>query len=165
MRRRFRTRNFDATPYPWYYQNITINYRPGWAFTFPADTTLQCGTTDVGNIPEMLLDIDRGTCDQIGWEVKDQIFETEDGSCFKVLREWLVINACQHADVQTPFQLPRDQFAGEVTANSKRTFSSNDVIFNTALSTQGYFTYTQVIIVTDNEAPIITIADLSLIHI
>ena len=64
MRRRFRTRNFDATPYPWYYQNITINYRPGWSFTFPADTTLQCGTTDVGNIPEMLLDIDRGTCDQ-----------------------------------------------------------------------------------------------------
>ncbi len=159
MRRRFRTRNFDATPYPWYYQNITINYRPGWSFTFPADTTLQCGTTDVGNIPEMLLDVDRGTCDQIGWEVKDQVFETTDGSCFKVLREWSVINACQHSNVQEPFQLPRDQFGGTVTANSKRTFSSDDVIFGTALNTQGYFTYTQVIIVMDNEAPIITIAN------
>ncbi|MFK7980175.1 MAG: Calx-beta domain-containing protein [Saprospiraceae bacterium] len=159
MKRRFRTRNFEATPYPWYYQNITINYRPGWAFTFPTDTTLQCGTTDVGNIPAMLLNIDRGTCDQIGWEIKDQIFETGDGSCYKILREWLIINACQHANVQTPFQLPRDQFAGKVTANSKRTFSSDDVVFNTALSTQGYFTYTQVIIVMDNEAPTITIAD------
>lgn len=159
MRRRFRTRNFDATPYPWYYQNIRIDYRPGWAFTFPADTTLQCGTTDVGNIPEMLLDINRGTCDQLGWEVKDQIFETEDGSCFKVLREWSVINACQHSNVQVPFVLPRDQFGGTVTANSKRTFTSDDVIFGTALNTQGYFTYTQVIIVMDNEAPIITIGD------
>lgn len=159
MKRRFKTRNFDATPYPWYYQNITINYRPGWSFTFPADTTLQCGTTDVGNIPEMLLDINRGTCDQIGWEVKDQVFETEDGSCFKVLREWSVINACQHSNVQQPFLLPRDQFAGHVTANSKRTFTSDDVIFGTALNTQGYFTYTQVIIVMDNDAPIITIAD------
>jgi len=159
MRRRFRTRNFDTTPYPWYYQDITINYRPGWAFTFPADTTLQCGMTDVGNIPEMLLAVDGGTCDQIGWEVKDQVFETEDGSCFKVLREWSVINACQHSNVQQPFNLPRDQFAGKVTANSKRTFTSDDVIFGTSLSTQGYFTYTQVIIVMDNEAPIITIAD------
>ncbi len=159
MRRRFRTRNFDATPYPWYFQNITIEYRPGWSFTFPADTILQCGTTDVGNIPEMLLDINRGTCDQIGWEVKDQVFETDDGSCFKVLREWLVINACQHSNVQNPFVLPRDQFGGEVTANSKRTFTSDDVIFGTALNTQGYFTYTQVIIVMDNEAPTITIAD------
>ncbi len=158
MRRRFRTRNPQSSAYAWYYQNIKINYRPGWSFTFPADTTLQCGTTDVGNIPEMLLAIDRGTCDQIGWEVKDQIFETADGSCFKVLREWSVINGCQHSDVQNPFELPRDQFAGKVTANSKRTFTSNDVIAGVPLNTQGYFTYTQVIIVIDNEAPIVTIA-------
>jgi len=159
MRRRFRTRNPASSAYPWYYQNIKINYRPGWSITFPADTTLQCGTTDVGNIPEMLLAINRGTCDQIGWEVKDQVFETEDGSCFKILREWLVINGCQHSDVQHPFVLPRDQFAGKVTANSKRTFTSNEVLSGVPLNTQGYFTYTQIIIVMDNEAPIVTIAD------
>ncbi|MEM1119291.1 MAG: Calx-beta domain-containing protein [Bacteroidota bacterium] len=161
MRRRFRTRNTGSTIYPWYYQNIRVNYRPGWSITFPADTTLQCGTTDVGNIPEMLLGINRGTCDQIGWEVSDQVFETEDGSCFKVLREWLVINGCQHADVENPFNLPRDQVAGTttVTANSRRTYSSTDVVAGVPLNTQGYFSYTQVIIVMDSEAPNITIAD------
>lgn len=159
MRRRFRTRNPESSPYPWYHQNITIDYRPGWSFTFPADTVLQCGTTDVGNIPEMLLAINQGTCDQIGWEVKDQVFETEDGSCFKVLREWLVINGCQHSNVQNPFQLPRDQVAGKVIANSKRTFSSQDTVSGVPLNERGYFTYTQVILVMDSEAPIITVAD------
>lgn len=159
MKRRFRTRSVDSSLYPWYYQNITVDYRPGWSITFPADTVLQCGTTDVGNIPEMVLAINRGTCDQIGWEVKDQIFETEDGSCFKILREWLVINGCQHSDIQNPFELPRDQIGGEVTANSRRTFSSDGNVFGTTLADKGYFTYTQVIIVMDSEAPIITIAD------
>ena len=161
MQRRFRTRSLDDTTFPWFFQNIRVDYRPGWSITFPADTVLNCGTTDVGNIPEMSLTINRGTCDQIGWEVKDQIFETTDGSCFKILREWQVINGCQHSDVQNPFQLPRDQIAGTVTTNSKRTFTSSESVFGIDLSTQGYFTYTQVIIVMDNDAPIITIADVN----
>ena len=160
MRRRFRTRSFDAqTIYPWFHQNITINYRPNWSFTFPPDTTLECGTTNVGNIPEMPLIVNRGTCDQIGWEVKDEVFETEDGACFKVLRQWSVINGCQHADVQNPFSLPRDQVNGKVLANSKRTFNSSESVNGVALNSQGFFTYTQVIVVMDTEAPIITIGD------
>ncbi len=159
MKRRFRTRSVDSSLYPWYYQNITVDYRPGWSITFPADTVLQCGTTDVGNIPEMVLAINSGTCDQIGWEVKDQVFETEDGSCFKVLRQWLVINGCQHSNVQNPFELPRDQIGGTVTADSRRTFTSDGNVFGTTLENLGYFTYTQVIIVMDSEAPIITIPD------
>jgi len=159
MQRRFRTRSTDGSPFPWYHQNITVDYRPGWSITFPADTVLQCGTTDVGNIPEMVLSINRGTCDQIGWEVKDQIFETEDGSCFKILREWLVINGCQHSNVQNPFELPRDQIGGTVTADSKRTFTSDGNVFGTTLENLGYFTYTQVIIVMDDAAPVITIPD------
>ena len=95
MKRRFRTKTFDTTTYPWYYQNVTINYRPGWSITFPADSILQCGNTNVGNIPEMELDVNRGTCDQIAWEVKDEIFETVDGACFKILRHWYIINGCQ----------------------------------------------------------------------
>ncbi|MEM6318231.1 MAG: Calx-beta domain-containing protein [Bacteroidota bacterium] len=159
MRRRFRTVNTGGTDYPWYYQNITIEYQPGWALTLPADTTLPCGMTDVANIPEMALSVANSTCDQIAWEVEDEVFETEDGACYKILRNWYVINACLHGNVQAPFTLPRDQFAGKVTVNSDRTFTSNDTIFGTELRTKGYFKYTQIIVVTDNEAPVITIAD------
>jgi hypothetical protein len=160
MRRRFRTRSMDPQNiHPWYHQNIRVDYRPGWSFTFPPDTVLQCGTTSAGSIPEMELQINGGTCDQLGWEVKDEVFEAEDGACFKILRKWLVINNCQSDDVQQAFELPRDQVDGKVVPSSKRTFSSSETINGTKLSEKGYFSYTQLIVMMDNQAPIISIAD------
>ena len=160
MKRRFRTKALDQeAAFPWHYQNITIDYRPGWSITFPPDTTFQCGTSDPGSIPEMPLVINNGTCDQIGWEVQDEVFETEDAACFKIFRKWYVLNACQHSNIQQPFTIPRDQVDGKVSGNSKRTFTSTDTINGTILSEQGYLTYTQVIVVMDNEAPVITLND------
>ena len=52
----------------------------------------------------------------------------------------MVVNS---ADLQNPFEIPRDQVNGFVLPSSKRTFTSDDLISGTTLGSKGYLTYTQ----------------------
>lgn len=145
----------DGNTSKWLVQNITISYRPSWAITFPSDTTFQCGSV----IPEFPIMINSQSCDVLKWEFTDEIFAGSGGGCYKVLRRWEVINSCILDNTPTIIALPRDpNINGEVTHNSKRTFYAKDLVDGHYLGDYGYFTYTQVLKVTDSEVPIITMS-------
>ncbi len=161
LKRRFRSRDTygAGNASKWYEQNITIKYRPGWSITFPPDTLLECGQVNLDSLPMLPLLVENGTCDLIGWDVKDEKFEGTDGACFKILRHWYVLNGCKQPVNQQAFELPRDQTGDLVLTDSKRTFTANDTVNSNILGDLGYFTYTQLIIVKDFEAPVIVFDD------
>jgi hypothetical protein len=85
----------------------TITVKAAAPFTknmiaYPKDTTIKnsaCTKFDLD--PKKLANgqpriIGEGVCDQVGFSHEDEVFEfAGNGACFKVLRTWTVINACQ----------------------------------------------------------------------
>ncbi len=139
----------------WLEQDILITYRADWEITFPSDTLFQCGSA----VPEFPIMVTTGGPDVLKWEYKDELFAGTGGGCYKVFRKWQVINSCLLNDNAQPLALPRDAGVnGHVPYDGRRTFSSKDTLYGVALGDLGYLTYTQVIKVTDNQAPIVSVS-------
>ena len=139
----------------WLEQNILLTYRPDWEITFPSDTVFQCGAV----VPEFPITVTTGGQDLLKWDYTDELFAGTGGGCFKVFRKWQIINSCLINDNAQPLALPRDAGEnGHVPHDGRRTFSSRDTLYGVALGDLGNLTYTQVIKVTDDQAPIVSVS-------
>lgn len=130
----------------WKYQNITISYKPGWSITLPIDFYGECGD----EVPDADFILNNGSCDILGWEHEDQVFDVVPDACYKVVRTYYIINWCNYVQGQEPIEISREENALGLVYDAK-TITHEDI------ANYGYYSYTQVLKVTDNQAPIITI--------
>jgi len=147
-RRRFRVVDWNGQGLvsEWKMQEINITYNPGWSFTLPVDFFGECGAS----VPDANIIVENGACDLIGWEHEDQVFDIVQDACFKVIRTYHIINWCNYVQGQAPIELGRDENPfGLVT--ELQTITAADV------ANAGYYTYVQVLKVTDNTAPTLSI--------
>lgn len=72
-------------------QTIFIDHVSDWAIEFPADATVECGTTppDFGE-PKIFNE----TCELIAVSYQDEVFNVDPLACYKIVRTWTVINWC-----------------------------------------------------------------------
>jgi hypothetical protein len=72
-------------------QTIFVDHVSDWVVEFPADITVNCGTTvpDFGE-PEIFFE----TCELVGVSYKDELFTVVPDACYKILRTWTIINWC-----------------------------------------------------------------------
>lgn len=130
----------------WKYQEINITYKPGWSFTLPTDFFGECGD----DVPEANIVVENGACDVVGWEHEDQVFDMVEDACYKVIRTYHIINWCNYVQGQDPIELGRTENPFGLV-NEEVTITADDV------DNYGYYTYVQVLKVTDNIAPNISI--------
>ena len=151
-RRRYRITDWNGQGLSseWKYQDINISYTPGWTFTLPVDFFGECGD----QVPDANITIENGACDLVGWEHEDQVFDLVPDACYKVIRTYHIINWCNYVQGQEPIELNRTENALGLV-NTARTISYEDV------SNYGYYTYIQVLKVTDNVAPTLSINEVS----
>lgn len=134
----------------WNFQHINITYQPSWSITLPVDFFGECGD----EVPDADISIVNGNCDVVAWEHEDQVFDQVPDACYKVIRTYHIINWCTYQDGQDPIEINRiENVLGLV--DTARTFTYQD------LSNHGYFTYIQVLKVTDNEGPTVSINNVS----
>lgn len=72
-------------------QVISVDHVSDWAIEFPADITVNCGTTppDFGE-PEVFYE----TCELIAIGYDDEVYNVVPDACYKIVRTWTVINWC-----------------------------------------------------------------------
>ena len=150
---------------------------------FPADkldyTCTNQGSTDPKTTGEPKITNKGGSCPLVGVEYTDEIFDVVPGACYKILRTWKIINWCQVNSSAGANNLGKGRGTGCTAA---RTYSNVDpaTIATAALTdtgnpafkfkttaaailatvcggydSDGYMEYTQVIKVSDNDAPVL----------
>jgi hypothetical protein len=133
-------------------QVITITQVSDWCVEFPEDINGVCNEADPSfGTPEIFFE----TCELIAISFEDQVFDVVADACFKIVRQWTVINWCTVGD-------NIDQQIVEVgTGAGGRRFCEDST------TPDGYITYQQVIKVQDFDAPVIDedfdVADLCII--
>ncbi|MBI1225498.1 MAG: HYR domain-containing protein [Bacteroidetes bacterium] len=72
-------------------QTISIDHVSDWAVEFPADISINCGTTppDFGE-PKIFYE----TCELVAISYTDEVFNVVANACYKIVRTWEVINWC-----------------------------------------------------------------------
>jgi hypothetical protein len=118
-------------------QSVMIAHVSDFIVQFPADQIF--ADCSLGDIPGPV--ISEEDCEQIGISIQDRIFEQVENACYKIERTYTIINHCivdnsssgEFSDLGTPLPVPN-------------TFRDDD----------GYFQYTQIIKVVDEEGPMIT---------
>ena len=148
VKRRFRAVDSQGNPSNWGQQTLTVIYRPDWSITFPIDWVGFCGNT----VPDTDIDISRGLCDKLAYEVSDQIFQTSPGACFKVLRTFTIINWCRF-DQNAPVKEVNRLVDNTDKVTLPQTITSADWGDYSSLS------YVQVLEVRDIEAPVVSVAE------
>ena len=148
IKRRYRAVDWKNNTSSWTEQTVTVNYRANWTITFPTDWTGTCG----GVVPDSDIQIQKGACDKLAYEVKDQVFQTTAGACYKVIRTFTIINWCQYDPNKPVYEVSRiEQNNGIVT--TPQTISS------TTLGSYSQISYTQLLEVRDTEAPVVSVAE------
>ncbi len=73
------------------FKEIEIDHVSDWVVEFPADISIDCGTTvpDFGE-PEIFFE----TCEMIAVSYEDVVYNSVPGACYKIVRNWEVINWC-----------------------------------------------------------------------
>jgi len=91
--------NQSSTPVS---QTITVEYRPDWKLTFPADATITCADVQDGAIPAALgatdIIVSEGPCDQLTLNVEEKTFTGGSDACIKIVRTYTVWNNCGEGD-------------------------------------------------------------------
>jgi hypothetical protein len=74
-------------------QQIIVEHLSDWGVTFPADTTISCGTALPELGPDDTFD---ALSEHIAFSFQDQLFQMVDpsGPCYKIERTWTAINWC-----------------------------------------------------------------------
>ena len=164
-------------------QTINVDHVSDWAVQFPADISVNCGTTppDFGE-PTIFYE----TCELVAVSYDDELFTVVTDACYKVVRTWVVINWCvvgtevdqevvEQSENQLGLPFPQCDLNGDGVCDN-RTFrdswrsgspSSNfrptvlDANRNLTPDTDqdtdpwdGYITYQQVIKVSDTVDPV-----------
>jgi hypothetical protein len=85
-------------------QLITVNAEHEYAIRFPKDYEEVCGTPN----PDTILTNAIG-CDLLAVSVQDEIFTATGNECYKVLRQYSVINWCEYDGESDPVVISRDE--------------------------------------------------------
>ena len=117
-------------------QLITINHISDFAVIFPADVVLNNCTDDPGIIGEPV--IQNEDCELIAVSHTDQVYNVVPDACYKIVRTWTVINWCNY-DLNDP----NNTNLGLALPLPNAYKDDGD----------GYFTYTQVLKIIDQEGP------------
>ncbi len=72
-------------------QRIWVDHVSDWAVEFPADITVECGTTPP-NFGEPV--IFNETCELVAISYEDVVYNVVPEACYKIVRKWTVINWC-----------------------------------------------------------------------
>ena len=126
-------------------QTISVKHVADWQIKFPRDQILACPMSAVTTDS---VEIINGQFDRLAVNVESKMFDVVEGACFKVIRTYHIINWCNYSPGDAPsLRLNLDSLSEE------RVLSSSD------LPNFNYITYTQVIRVNDDEAPIVVVTD------
>ncbi|MEL6925844.1 MAG: HYR domain-containing protein, partial [Bacteroidota bacterium] len=134
-------------------QTVTQLHVSDFVVSFPQDVDRECNE-DLGRFldpqPEDGLpfwpEVTGDDCEKVLVRKSDQVFESEGANCLKIIRTWEVINWCINPDGEAR---PNDDIA---LAADKLKDGGN-----------GYMQFTQVIKLSDTQAPVISCADAVLI--
>jgi hypothetical protein len=139
-------------------QTITVQHVSNWAIQFPANITATCdsGQLPPFGYPEVFFD----DCELVGISYSDQTFNSPSGACYMIVRTWTAVNWCIYTGANpftelTEIQANQD-FNGDGIKNN-RTFKDG---VNNGSGPDGYITYSQIITVVDEEAPVFDVEDL-----
>lgn len=126
-------------------QIVSIRHVADWQIKFPRDQALECPMSAIATDS---VEITNGPSDRLAVSVESQMFDVVEGACFKVIRTYHIINWCNYTPGDAPsMRLNIDSLSEEriLRASDMPNFS--------------YMTYTQIIKVNDNEAPIVVVTD------
>ena len=126
-------------------QTIAINYVADWQINFPDDQSLTC---QMPTLTTDSVEIINGHCDRLAVSVESRMFDVVEGACFKVIKTYHVINWCNY----NPGDAPTHTFNAEKAREGNQLTPAD-------LPDLSYITYTQVIKVNDDEAPIVVVTD------
>lgn len=132
----------------WVEQNIKIEYKANWNITFPADWVGSCAE----EIPSSETYVTNGTCDLLAVEMNEKTFVTDEVACLKVIRTFTVINWCTYQVGEEGIIIARDEDEhGTVITPRIITALGNEKV--------GKITYTQVLKIIDDQAPVVSILE------
>ena len=120
-------------------QSVTIIHTSDFIVQFPDDISFDDCPEELANIPGPMVSED--DCEQVAISIEDRVFDQVEDACYIIERTYTIINHCRvdnpdmgtFTDLGTPLPIPR-------------TFRDDD----------GYFQYTQIVTIQDDEAPSIT---------
>ena len=147
IRRRHKAIDWSGNESDYVTQDVTVEYRPNWVVTLPADWEGSCGD----EVAAPAISVGNGSCDLLGYEVTSRLFEVPGDACFKMERTYHIINWCTYQAGQDPVEIARIE--GDHGVAEGQTITSAD---NAGV---GYFTYVQILKVHDDEGPVVTIQD------
>jgi hypothetical protein len=126
-------------------QLITVEYVEDWEIKFPDDKTLYC---PVQSTAADSVTLKNGTCDKLAVSVQTKMFDVVTDACFKVIKTYHIINWCNYKAGDAPTHtFNKDSLPADMILRPKD------------IPNLSYITYTQVIKVDDNEAPIVTLGE------
>ncbi len=119
------------------------------SIVFPKDVTVDCESSNgLDSLGEPVFPVD--PCQVVTAQMVDeQIIGTEDDACYRIHRDWVVIDWCKYEE-NTGAEYNIDSLLGNVLeCRDGKYIGAED----------GYYRYTQVIRVLDDEPPVITAED------
>ena len=143
---------------------INVEHTSDWMVSFPADVTIVCGDSlpETGE-PEIFFD----DCELVAISYSDELFTVVPDACFKIARNWVVINWCivgnpiedlviESSESQLVFDLNGDGILDDHTFQDGLNNSNfdNSLQLNGA-SPDGFIAYQQIIKVNDPTAPVV----------
>jgi len=124
-------------------QNLYVSYTPGTTvIDWPADLVLNC--RDV--IPNTNPTWTSGPCDIIGVSKTDEVFRTGNDGCYKILRNFKVINWCTHVPGTTIGMWTHTQVIKVEDTSRPSIQKCNEVILGTDQGCQATFEVSNVAI-------------------
>ena len=132
----------------WVEQKIKIDYKANWTITFPADWTGTCGEA----IPSSQAYATNGTCDLLAVEMEEKTFVTDETACLKVLRTFTIINWCTYQAGEEGITITRDE-------DKYGLVQTPFILTAKGYEDAGKITYTQVLKVIDDKAPVVYIQE------
>ena len=143
-------------------QVIYVHQESDWVVSFPQDTMINCNDLPLayGGEPEIFFD----ECELIATSYDDLVLTAVDDACYKIVRTWIVVNWCLFEEFGA------DVYQEISEADAGIDFDGDgdmdDHTFQDGVTVEGegdgYITYTQIIKVIDNEAPVLYMDDLTL---
>lgn len=145
-------------------QTINVEHTSNWVVSFPDDVNLVCGDSlpDTGE-PSIFYE----DCELVATSYSDELFTVVPDACFKIARNWVVINWCnvsepienlveESAENQLLFDLNGDGIFNDRTfQDGLNTLNFNDNLQLNGAMPDGYITFLQIIKVNDPTAPIV----------
>ena len=138
------------------HQTITLRPRSDFEVKFPADIEVTCDALEdlspIEDDPATYPIVTDDDCELIGISYSDQVIDTKQDGCYKILRTWKVIDWCLYSpDIHNRY--------ADVIVDDRCVADSTHrpcVIRNLKDDGDGFVTYLQVLRIVDDVAPVVT---------